>query len=201
MSILCSSKIGFSWITLPNRPGRNFTQWWGLRWDASLETLGDLSQRRPKWSRKIEHFLSGRQRLWNAISQRPICVKFGDNMWIDVVINPFGKEVRNFYPKRGHSPPKTDFLRCVSVDILLSAYTDKLKSFWVKMTVLSLQSKGQGCAFVGWLLVHELRFRIKVHRKFGLNTLFSLIYCYMGLLAAASSHTGRHVRVAYSSGS
>jgi len=48
MSILCSSKIGFSWITLPNRPGRNFTQWWGLRWDASLETLGDLSQRRPK---------------------------------------------------------------------------------------------------------------------------------------------------------
>ena len=37
--------------------------------------------------------LSWRQRPRNVISQWPICVKFGRNTCIDVVINPFGKEL------------------------------------------------------------------------------------------------------------
>jgi len=47
-------------------------------------------------STENQTFLSGIQCLQNAISQWPICVKFGHSMCINVIINPFGKELPNF---------------------------------------------------------------------------------------------------------
>ena len=68
------SKIGLSCITpaILNQSGRHFKQWRRFKWDASLKTLGVRCQGRPKWPRKKRTFLSRIQRLWNAISQRPI---------------------------------------------------------------------------------------------------------------------------------
>ena len=76
-------------------------KWRGLRWDASLETVGSLSQRRPKWPEEK-----------TAISHRLICVKFGDDTWIYVVINPFGNELQNFSEK-GSLSPKIGVFQCV----------------------------------------------------------------------------------------
>jgi len=63
--------------------------------------LGALRRGRPKWPTKTE--------LQNAISQRPVCVKFGCDERVVVVINPFGKELQNFSNKLSLTT-KTDFL-------------------------------------------------------------------------------------------
>jgi len=57
-SLSASSEIGFSWITpaILNRPRRNFTQGWALRWDAHLESLGALGHKRQKMAQKKMNF-------------------------------------------------------------------------------------------------------------------------------------------------
>ena len=95
----------------------------GLWWDTSLDTLGALGQWRPKWPKTYQTVLSGRRGLQNAISQRPIFIRFGYNMWIDVVINPFEKQLRIF-PKMGHLPPKPTFDVCFSGCLVHSLETN-----------------------------------------------------------------------------
>jgi len=79
--ILLSSENGLSRITptILNRSGRNFTY---VRDGAQIGRFpGNFARpqlRAAEMARKTELFRQGyKQRLRNAISQRPICVKFG----------------------------------------------------------------------------------------------------------------------------
>ena len=85
-----------------------FTQWWGLWWDTFLETLGALSQGRPKWTRKKTffvretrtpkcHFVSS-WLAWNSDTAR-------ESMWQSI----FSIRVAKFFREWVTYPLKTNF--------------------------------------------------------------------------------------------
>ena len=95
----CIVRNRFSWVTpaILSRSVRNFTQWQGFRWDASLETVDNLSS----WA---TFYNADFREMWIPYT------------WINNVINPFGNEMAIFTLKGSFTPKPT--LSQVSVDVL-----------------------------------------------------------------------------------
>jgi len=94
----------------------------GLRWDAS-GNVGHPQSRARKMAQKT---LSLRQRLWNAISQWSISVKFGHNTWMSSSI--FSEKNCQIFLLRGHLPQKRLFEVCFSGCLIISLQRNWLVS-------------------------------------------------------------------------
>jgi len=96
-----------------NRSGLNFTQWLtGAEMGRFSGNFGRPESRAAKMVQKNGRFsLETMSSKYHFLRSGFAWIKFGHNVWIGLVINPFGKKLRNF-SITGHLPQNRLFVTC-----------------------------------------------------------------------------------------